>query len=50
MACKNGEKERADCEEVSKQTIGQCMIDTELQYGDPRATVFTTFIRSNADI
>ncbi len=43
MACKNDEQERGDYEDVSKQTIGQCMIDTELQYGDPEGFCFHHF-------
>ncbi|MDX2497539.1 MAG: hypothetical protein QNL11_06510, partial [Desulfobacterales bacterium] len=43
MACKDDEEKRDDYEEVSKQTIGQCMIDTELQYGDPEGYCFHHF-------
>jgi len=35
-ACKDEEEKRHDYEEVSKQTIGQCLIDTEMQWGDPQ--------------
>ncbi len=35
MACRQKEQQRADYEDVSKQMIGQCLIDTELQWSDP---------------
>ena len=34
MECKK-EEERPDYDEVSKNMIRQCMVDTERQYGDP---------------
>lgn len=43
MACKTQEEKRADYEEVSRQTIGQCLIDTEIQYGDPEGYCFHHF-------
>ena len=36
MTCKKEEEQREDYAEVAKDMIGQCMIDTELQYGDPK--------------
>ncbi len=35
MPCKKEEEKRPDYEEVSKNAIGQCMIQTEIQYSDP---------------
>lgn len=35
MICKKAEEQRPDYEEISKQMIGQCLIDTEVQYSDP---------------
>ncbi len=43
MACKKEEEKRADYEEISKQTIGQCMIDTEMQWGDPEGYCYHHF-------
>lgn len=43
LACKKQEEERPDYEQVSKQTIGQCLIDTELQYGDPAGYCYHHF-------
>ena len=34
MPCKQVEEKRTDYEEVSKQMIGQCLIDTEMSYSD----------------
>ena len=50
MACKKAEEQRPDYGEISKNTIGQCIIDTELQYSDPAGTVIITFIHTLADI
>ena len=36
MDCKNEEEQRSDYEEVAKQMIGQCLIDTEMKWGDPQ--------------
>lgn len=33
--CKKEEEARPDYEEASKNMIGQCMTETELQYSDP---------------
>lgn len=33
MTCKKDEEKKPDYEEVSRQTIGECMIDTEIQWG-----------------
>lgn len=35
MACKKAEEQRPDYESVSRQTIGSCMAETEVMYGDP---------------
>jgi hypothetical protein len=43
MACKQDEEQRADYEEISKGMIGQCLIDTEMQYGDPEGYCFHHF-------
>jgi len=43
MACKKDEEQRSDYEETSKQMIGQCLIDTEMQYGDPEGYCFHHF-------
>ena len=43
MACKKEEEQRDDYEEVSKHTIGQCMIDTEMQWGDPQGYCYHHF-------
>ena len=43
MVCKKNEEQRPDYEEVSRQTIGQCLIDTEMQYGDPQGYCFHHF-------
>ncbi len=34
IPCKHAEEKRADYEEVSKQTVGQCLADTETAWGD----------------
>ena len=43
MACKREEEKRDDYEEISKQTIGQCLIDTEMQWGDPEGYCYHHF-------
>ena len=43
MACKRAEEKRPDYEEVSKQAIGECLIDTELQWGDPQGYCYHHF-------
>jgi hypothetical protein len=35
MDCKKEEEKRPDYEEVSKNMIGNCLVDTELMYSDP---------------
>lgn len=35
MACKEKEEQRPDYQEASKNMIGSCLIDTEMQYSDP---------------
>jgi hypothetical protein len=42
-ACKGKEEKRDDYEEVSKQAIGQCLIDTEMQWGDPQGYCYHHF-------
>jgi len=43
MPCKRAEEKRPDYEQVSKEAIGQCLIDTELAYGDPGGYCFYHF-------
>lgn len=43
MACKSQEEQRPDYETVSREAIGSCLVDTELQYGDPRGYCFHHF-------
>jgi hypothetical protein len=43
MPCKREEEKRPDYEAVSKQAIGQCLIDTELSYGDPAGFCYHHF-------
>lgn len=43
MACKNEEEKRDDYEEISKQTIGQCLIDTEMKWSDPQGYCYHHF-------
>jgi hypothetical protein len=43
MACKDQEEKQADYEEMSKQMIGQCLIDTEMQWGDPQGYCYHHF-------
>lgn len=35
MDCKQEEEKRPDYEEVSRNMIGTCLVDTEIMYGDP---------------
>lgn len=35
LTCKKEEEQRTDYETVSRNTIGSCMAETELMYGDP---------------
>lgn len=35
LDCKKQEEQRPDYEEVSRQMIGSCLIDTEMNYSDP---------------
>ena len=35
MDCKAAEERRDDYESASREMIGQCLIDTEIQYSDP---------------
>ena len=43
MECKSQEEQRPDYETVSREAIGSCMADTEVQYGDPRGYCFHHF-------
>ncbi len=43
MTCKKEEEQRPDYEKVSRNTIDQCLIDTELQYGDPAGYCYHHF-------
>jgi len=43
MGCKKEEEQRPDHETVSKQTIGQCLIDTEAKFGDPKGYCYHHF-------
>ncbi len=43
LDCKKHEEQRSDYEQASKQMIGQCMIDTEIAYGDPGAYCYHHF-------
>ncbi len=43
MDCKREEEHRDDYEEISKKTIGQCLIDTEMQWGDPQGSCYHHF-------
>ena len=35
MDCKKEEEQRSDFESVARQTIGTCMAENEMLYGDP---------------
>ena len=43
MACKREEEKRPDYEDTTKQMIGQCMIDTEMEWGDPQGFCYHHF-------
>lgn len=43
MTCKEEEEQRADYEQMSKQMIGQCLIDTEMQWSDPQGYCYHHF-------
>ncbi len=43
MDCKREEENRDDYENISKQTIGHCLIDTEMQWGDPQGYCYHHF-------
>lgn len=43
LACKAAEEQRPDYESVSKEAIGQCMVDVEIAYGDPGGYCFHHF-------
>ncbi|MFO8085763.1 MAG: hypothetical protein R6U27_15755 [Desulfobacterales bacterium] len=43
MKCKQEEENRPDYEEISKNVIGRCLIETEQMYGDPGGYCFYHF-------
>ncbi len=43
MSCKDQEEKQADYEQMSKQMIGQCLIDTEMKWGDPEGYCYHHF-------
>ncbi len=43
MDCKKKEEDRTDYEEVSKDVINQCLVDTEQQWADPENFCFYHF-------
>lgn len=43
MACKAEEEKRDDYESVSRDTIGTCLAETEVMYGDPQGYCFHHF-------
>jgi len=43
LDCKKKEEARPDYEAVSKDTIGSCMIDAEISYGDPSGYCYHHF-------
>jgi len=43
MACKREEEARPDYAETSKNTIGQCLAETEILYGDPKGYCYYHF-------
>lgn len=43
LGCKKEEEQRSDYEQQSKSTIGQCMAETELLYGDPEGYCYYHF-------
>jgi hypothetical protein len=49
MECKKKEEARPDYEESSRNMIGQCMADTEGQWGDPGGYCFYHFYPYTCD-
>ena len=43
MTCKKAEEKRPDHEAVLREMVGQCLIDTEIAYGDPGGFCFYHF-------
>ncbi len=43
LDCKKEEEQRSDYEQQSKSTIGGCMAETELLYGDPEGYCYYHF-------
>jgi hypothetical protein len=48
-ACKKEEEQRPDYAEISRNTIGECMDTTELQYNDPNGFCFHHFYPYKCD-
>lgn len=49
MECKREEEKRDDYEDVSRKTIGQCMADTEIKWGDPNGYCYHHFYPYKCD-
>ena len=43
MNCKHAEEERTDYPETARAMVGQCMMETEVLYGDPGGYCFHHF-------
>ncbi|MDD5712314.1 MAG: hypothetical protein PHY31_06080 [Smithellaceae bacterium] len=43
MTCKKEEEARPDYEDVSKEMIGQCLIDVEMGQSDPKGYCYNHF-------
>ena len=43
LTCKQAEEKLPDYAEISKNTIGTCMMETEVMYGDPGGYCFYHF-------
>lgn len=44
MSCKSEEEKRDDYETVSRETIGSCMAESEVLYGDPQGYCLHHFL------
>lgn len=50
MTCKSEEEKRPDYEEVSRNMIGMCMVDTEMAYSmDPQGYCYHHFCTYNCE-
>lgn len=49
MDCKAAEERRDDYESASRAMIGQCLIDTEIQYSDPGGYCYHHFYPYRCD-